>query len=310
MPSSSQTPRSPLIAGLLCILAPSLAMFYLNRGRLGLLYFVVEVAVSILIIWALISDGYLFSILSGPYTAFDWFYISLKLFGAIHAVYLARKFDSSQSLKWFARAWGLVSIFAIPIIFALVLAVGIKTFAYQPFSIPSGSMLPTLVVNDVIWIHKFDYSPKRGDVIVFTPPDSESEPYVQRIVGMPGDHIQLKSGVLYVNRKAVKLSNVGRYADVEYGVSSTKQIETLSESVRYHLLDRGEEKFDNTQEYIVPLEHYFVLGDNRDNSRDSRYFESVSRKSIIGPVVSILRWNKERKKYVIGKTVIADQDTK
>jgi signal peptidase I len=195
------------------------------------------------------------------------------------------------------------------IIQALLIAFVVRTFFYQPFNIPSASMYPTLKVGDYLFVSKLSYGygkysfnfslgmfghvvvtccpidfpgrvvlaedPKRGDVAVFKLPSDTSIDYIKRVIGLPGDRIQMRDGVLYINGEAVKKERIEDFADPserELGTPVPQYRETLPNGVSYRVLDTeplGEA--DNTEEYIVPEGHYFMMGDNRDNSQDSRY---------------------------------------
>lgn len=192
-----------------------------------------------------------------------------------------------------------ISELAKTVIIALLLALTIRTFLYEPFNIPSGSMLPTLKVGDYLFVSKTAYGysrhsfpfgmasfegrvmdgtsqdkPKRGDVVVFKLPTDTSTDYIKRIVGMPGDRIQMISGRLYINGEIVDRESVGFHQDVgpDYRPRHiTEYLETLPGGIVHRIFEVSDnENLDNTKEYIVPLGHYFMMGDNRDNSQDSR----------------------------------------
>lgn len=182
------------------------------------------------------------------------------------------------------------------IVQALILATVIRTVLFQPFTIPSGSMMPTLLVGDYIFVNKFAYGfskyslpfspdlfegrifksePTRGDVVVFRYPPNPNIDYIKRLVGLPGDRIQVKDGVLYVNGKAVPKVPDGSF-NSDYAKDPGHNIpvfrETLDNGKTYDTLDESPiSAGDNTPEYIVPPDHYFMMGDNRDNSADSRF---------------------------------------
>jgi signal peptidase I len=182
---------------------------------------------------------------------------------------------------------------------ALIIALVIRTFLFQPFNIPSGSMIPTLLVGDYLFVSKYSYgythyslpfSPPlfpgrilggevhRGDVVVFRLPKDDSIDYIKRVVGLPGDRIQVIDGVLNVNGQPVKREHIDDYVTDDDGVvQRVKQFrETLPNGVTYTTLDLTDNGFyDNTPVYTVPAGDYFMMGDNRDNSTDSRVLSQV-----------------------------------
>ncbi len=183
------------------------------------------------------------------------------------------------------------------IIICIALPLVFRALFFSPFHIPSGSMKPTLLVGDYIFASKSAYGysrysfpfgyainymegrtgdskPERGDVIIFRPPTMASVDFIKRLVGMPGDKIQMKRGRLYINGEIVPQEQVEDFIEEDENGSVRRvkrYIETLPNGVSYHVLDEKlNHKWDDTMVYIVPEGNYFLMGDNRDNSQDSR----------------------------------------
>ncbi len=176
---------------------------------------------------------------------------------------------------------------------ALILAVIVRTLIFQPFSIPSGSMMPNLLIGDYLFVSKFSYGysrysissnvdlqfkgrvwsekPVRGDVIVFKFPPNPQLDYIKRLVGLPGDKIQMIDSVLHINGEPVKRERKGEFVGEQSGAVVPIYVETLPNGVSYETLDQGVTVGDNTPVFEVPEGHYFMMGDNRDNSSDSRF---------------------------------------
>jgi len=188
------------------------------------------------------------------------------------------------------------------LVYAVVIALFVRTFFYEPFSIPSASMVPTLLIGDYLFVSKFSYgysryslpfglplipgpgrvffrAPQRGDVVVFKQPRDPSVDFIKRIVGLPGDRLQMKEGVLNINDTPVKLQRAQDfyYAELFRGDSGCRPgtypqyLETLPNGRQHRIIKNcGVPQFDNTQIFTVPPDHYFMMGDNRDDSADSR----------------------------------------
>ena len=189
------------------------------------------------------------------------------------------------------------------VFWAVLIALLVRTFAYEPFNIPSGSMIPTLLVGDYLFVSKFSFGyskhslpfslplipgrimesqPERGDVVVFKLPSDTSQDYIKRVIGLPGDTVQVTNGRLYINNKMVERERIEDYILTDGSGRSAavaQYLETLPNGRVHRILelfgDQGPS--DNTEAFTVPEGHFFMMGDNRDNSADSRAFPSRFR---------------------------------
>lgn len=182
------------------------------------------------------------------------------------------------------------------IIYAVLIAIVIRSFAFEPFNIPSGSMMPGLQVGDFLFVSKFSYGyssrstmlgmlpikgrlfgkiPQRGDVAVFKRPQDTSVDYIKRLIGFPGDKIEVKSGILFINGVEMPRLRIGPVMlQDQNGMPlrpATEWRETLPNGKSYVVLEEYDNApLDNVGPFLVPDGHYFFIGDNRDNSQDSR----------------------------------------
>ncbi len=198
---------------------------------------------------------------------------------------------SRKSSGAFGEFWEIVKT----LLWAGVIAVGIRTFAYEPFNIPSGSMIPTLLIGDYLFVSKTAYGysrysfpgglvpvegriwegePKRGEVVVFRPPGEPEVDFIKRVIGLPGDRIQVSNGILHINGQPVQRQQIEDYVDPDRPEQGGKPqyLETLPGGVTHRIVEAlGDDgDADNTPTYVVPEGHYFMMGDNRDSSNDSR----------------------------------------
>ncbi|MDA0760678.1 MAG: signal peptidase I [Proteobacteria bacterium] len=190
-----------------------------------------------------------------------------------------------------------VTEYAISFFPVLLFVLVLRSFLVEPFQIPSGSMKPTLQVGDFILVNKFSYGirlpvigtkvfdigePQRGDAMVFIPPH-QNQYFIKRVIGLPGDRIRYQNKVLYINN----VEQTQQYKGPVTGVASDQLsfIETLDN--RAHMIQRNRYEDARVQQWLVPEGHYFMMGDNRDQSSDSRFWGFVSEDKIVGEAFAV-----------------------
>mgnify|MGYP001284726990 CR=1 FL=1 len=183
--------------------------------------------------------------------------------------------------------------------FALIIAIFIRSLLFQPFYIPSSSMEPTLLVGDRLFVSKYEYGyskhsfpfsppifnnriffkdPERGDLVVFKTPSDNRTDYIKRLIGLPGDTIQFIDGSIYLNSKKIIRKKIDQNLTIRCGNTNLPvdvYEEKLPNNVKYIAVYNSLGTLKNSDKYIVPDNHYFLLGDNRDCSKDSRFLSSV-----------------------------------
>jgi signal peptidase I len=261
-----------LVAIALTLGAPAL-MLWMGRFKLSLIYAIGTIL--LIIAWLLgAANGYVSTLVTSS-LSLDMFLSGLTwtvaAIGLLHSFQLNK---ASPLRPWYSK-W-FVALPTYMVVF-IAIALTIRTLFFQPFNIPSGSNEPSLMRGDYVMVSKLAYrndDPQRGDIAVFKLTSDTSIDYIKRIIGIPGDRIQMKAGVVYLNDQALKQEPVTLDPIFAYepGVSFFR--ETLPSGRSYvisNTVDDG--SADNTDVYVVPEGHYFAMGDNRDNSQDSRFAE-------------------------------------
>lgn len=301
---------------MLSLLGWGLGFFYARQTRAALVW----ALASVLIGWAtaaglvayLLTARSIPTFMAGPHSV--WIVVALAMLPSIIVALIAWGMAARhQRVKRGSpvRLLGYLAIWLIPALVTEVSAMSYRSFYQQPFRIPSGNMEPTLTPGDYVIVSKASYgygpystapyigllqrdpedarAPQRGDIAVFRPVSEPERDFVKRVVGLPGDRIQMIGGVLHIDGQPVQLEPLGAVS-TERGEASSFR-ETLPNGVSYTVLDLGTSELDNTREFVVPDGHYFVMGDNRDNSADSRvadYVGYVPLENFVGRVDHII----------------------
>jgi signal peptidase I len=258
--------RKPWLAALLtALLGPVIGMCYIGRGRLAVAYILVTIVLALL----LFAAAYLGFAPVHPADAMRWLLIALQVGGVAHVFFEARRYDHTKPIEWYARWYVLVAFVLLP----LLLPFAFRQMMYAPLRMPTASMSPNINQGDYLFAKSFAYKntpPQRGDIVIFK---VGADSFIQRIIGLPGDMVQVKNSVVYINGIALprKTLDDSPLPENEAVKAPAYYTETLPEGISYTILDEtNNAPLDYTTIYVVPDDYYFMLGDNRDQSQDSR----------------------------------------
>lgn len=293
------------------IFTQSFAFLYLNKARWFLFYFGLSLVLGLV-------DIKLQSVThNGSWYEYIYFSWLMLIVCPVHAYLVCRHYDIKQKRSWYASWWGTLACFFLLVSLTFI----IRTFIIEPFSIPATSMSPTLKPGDQVVISKWGFgnyrylgiqvsqsapatSPQRGDIVVFQYPQDPQIDFIKRVIGLPGDRVIYRNKTLYIQPACAKqsidctaLNEIRRhrsnnpeeipfelYQERLMDVDYTIKINRSRQDATVHYFSQPGTKQD---EWVVPDKHFFVMGDNRDNSLDSRYWGFVEESSILGKVVLV-----------------------
>lgn len=281
---------SRAIAVVLAILGQPFAMLYLGRVKWAIVYLLAPLAI--------ISSEFIYS---APWLKTYSYSSLMVIVCAVHAYFVAARSAPLTSRPWYSRWYGMAGLFVafVSVVFSA------RAFFYEPFRMPSGSMLPTIQVGSHMIVKKYGYGNygtygltlanggitaplERGDLLVFDYPEDRSIQYIKRLIGLPGDTVVFNDHQLVINGKPVATEDVPQGLEPPGdGLAEYSYRRELFPDATYTVayikgIARGA-----GFEVVVPEDSYFVLGDNRDNSRDSRYWGFVPQENVVGKVIFV-----------------------
>ena len=284
------------IASVLGLFIPPVGMLYVNRIKWAFIYFGIEILIILFVFNQLIRLD------------FPWG-LALGALCAVHGYLIASHYTPIAHRPWYTHWYGLVSI---PIAFFIGIFV-IRAFMFEPFRMPAGSMLPSIEIGSFLVARKAGYGNyaaygislykteisapvQRGDIFIFEYPKDPSIHYIKRVIGLPRDHIAYIGKQIYINGKPQPQTDVDVYTvpgPREQPIELQRKLERLGETEYFILVHPRAPNFApgciimENNEVMVPKGQYFVLGDNRDNSNDSRCFGFVPAKNIVGKIIYV-----------------------